>query len=38
MWRNEQPVHFKMRKTLAALAYLAGEGSSRSREQLATLL
>src|SRR5262249_9209089 len=38
MWRDEQPVRFKMRKTLAALAYLAAEGGPRSREHLATLL
>jgi DNA-binding SARP family transcriptional activator len=38
MWRGEQPVRFKMRKTLAALAYLAAEGGLRSREQLAMLL
>jgi DNA-binding SARP family transcriptional activator len=38
MWRGERLVRFKMRKTLAALAYLAAEGGIRSRERLATLL
>jgi DNA-binding SARP family transcriptional activator len=38
MWRHDQLVHFKMRKTLAVLAYLATESGLRSREQLAMLL
>jgi DNA-binding SARP family transcriptional activator len=38
VWRDEQPVQFKTRKTVAALAYLAVEGGVGSREQLAGLL
>jgi DNA-binding SARP family transcriptional activator len=38
VWRDEQPVRFKTRKTLAALVYLVVEGGMGSREQLAALL
>src|SRR5947209_13010627 len=37
-WRNEQPISFKTRKSLALLAYLAVESGSHPREQLAALL
>ncbi len=38
VWRDEQPVRFKTRKALAAVAYVAAEGGLPSREQLAALL
>jgi DNA-binding SARP family transcriptional activator len=37
-WRDQQPVRFKTRKALAAVAYLAANGGRPSREQLAALL
>ncbi|HKO24565.1 MAG TPA: hypothetical protein VJY65_07455, partial [Chloroflexota bacterium] len=38
VWRDEQPVSFATRKTLALLAYLAVESGPHPREQLAALL
>src|SRR5205085_3144239 len=38
VWRGEQPLSFKTRKTLALLAYLATAGGLHPREHLATLL
>jgi DNA-binding SARP family transcriptional activator len=38
VWRDEQPVRFKTRKTLALVAYLADAGGLQPREQLAALL
>jgi DNA-binding SARP family transcriptional activator len=38
VWRDEQPVRFKTRKTLALVGYLAGAGGLQPREHLAALL